>query len=52
MKPHKHILMDFQRMSSLQQLEESRRFMHRMATRRSVRFFSPARSPHFAGFMV
>jgi nitroreductase len=45
MKPHKHILLDFPRMSAPQQLEESRQFMHRMATRRSVRFFSPEPVP-------
>jgi nitroreductase len=41
MKPHKHIALDFQRMPPSQQVEESRRFVNRMATRRSVRFFSP-----------
>ena len=40
MKPHKHILLDFQRMPPSQQVEESRRFVNRMATRRSVRYFS------------
>ena len=40
MKPHKHVPLDFQRMQPSQQLEASRLFVNRMATRRSVRFFS------------
>jgi nitroreductase len=45
MKSRKHIPLDFQRMSPSQQLEESRRFLNRMAARRSVRFFSPEQVP-------
>jgi iodotyrosine deiodinase len=45
MKPHKHIPLDFQRMSPAQQVEESSRFLNRMAQRRSVRFFSPEPVP-------
>ena len=45
MKPHKHIPLDFQRMPPSQQVEESRRFLNRMAARRSVRFFSPEPVP-------
>ena len=45
MKPHKHIPMDFQRMSPAQQVEESSRFLNRMDQRRSVRFFSPEPVP-------
>jgi iodotyrosine deiodinase len=41
MKAYKHIPLDLQRMPPRQQVEESRRFLNRMASRRSVRFFSP-----------
>lgn len=40
MKPHKHILLDFERMPSAEQLRASREFMERMSARRSVRFMS------------
>jgi iodotyrosine deiodinase len=45
MKPHKYIPLDFQRMSPSQQVEESGRFLSRMAQRRSVRSFSPEKVP-------
>lgn len=45
MKPYKHVPLEFERMPGAQQLEESRRFLHRMAARRSVRFFSPEPVP-------
>jgi nitroreductase len=45
MKPHKNRPLDFQRMQPPEQLEASRRFMSRMAQRRSVRFFSPEPVP-------
>ena len=45
MNPQKHIPLDFQRMPPSQQVEESRRFLNRMAARRSVRFFSPEPAP-------
>src|SRR5271163_4143361 len=40
MKPHKRILLDFKRMSPIEQLRASREFVERMAARRSVRFIS------------
>jgi nitroreductase len=45
MKPYKHVPLDFKRMPPSQQLEASVQFMNRMATRRSVRFFSPEPVP-------
>jgi iodotyrosine deiodinase len=45
MQPRQHIPLDFQRMSHSQQVEESGRFLSRMAQRRSVRSFSPEKVP-------
>lgn len=41
MKPYVHLPLDFERIPEPRQLEVSRDFLRRMATRRSVRFFSP-----------
>jgi len=40
MNPHKHVPLDFKRMPPAEQLSASREFLGRMASRRSVRFFS------------
>ena len=40
MNPHKHVPLDFKRMPPTEQLTASRDFLSRMASRRSVRFFS------------
>ena len=45
MKTYRHIPLDFQRLPPWQQVEESRQFLKRIATRRSVRFFSPKPVP-------
>jgi iodotyrosine deiodinase len=45
MKPHKHVLLNFRRMSPAEQLRVSREFVDRMAARRSVRFISPEPVP-------
>lgn len=45
MRAYKHFPLDFQRMPPRQQVGESRRFLNRMASRRSVRFFSPEPVP-------
>lgn len=41
----RHIPLTFQRMEAVEQLRASREFLDRMATRRSVRFFSPEPVP-------
>lgn len=45
MEPYKHLPLDFQRLPPEEQLAASRAFLERMATRRSVRFISPAPVP-------
>jgi iodotyrosine deiodinase len=40
MKPHKHIPLNFKRMSPAEQMQASREFVERMSVRRSVRFMS------------
>ena len=40
MNPHKHVPLDFKRVPPAEQLSASREFLGRMASRRSVRFFS------------
>ena len=40
MKPHKHIPLNFKRMSPSEQMQASREFVERMSVRRSVRFTS------------
>src|SRR5580700_4712307 len=40
MKPHEHVPLDFRRMPPSEQLNASRKFVERMAARRSVRFLS------------
>jgi len=45
MKPHERLPLDFKRMLPSEQLQESRQFVNRMASRRSVRFFSPEPVP-------
>lgn len=40
MNPYKHVPLDFKRMPPTEQLSASRDFLSRMASRRSVRFFS------------
>jgi nitroreductase len=45
MRPHKHVLLNFKRISPEAQLEASRAFVKRMAERRSVRFLSSEEVP-------
>jgi iodotyrosine deiodinase len=45
MKLHRHVPLEFKRIPPSRQLEESREFVDRMASRRSVRFFSPEPVP-------
>ena len=40
MNPHKHVPLDFKRMPPAEQVSASHEFLSRMASRRSVRFFS------------
>src|ERR1051326_8395905 len=45
MKIHQHIPLDFGRVPPEEQVRNSREFLTRMATRRTVRFFSPEPVP-------
>lgn len=40
MNPHQHVPLDFKRMPPAEQVSASREFLGRIASRRSVRFFS------------